>query len=1561
MFSLFCAAAGVYAVAADSSSAGSSTTTGETETNKWSGSYSYKNKGDIILSEMDKDDTRKNGLNIKSDSDVNDLVSSTVARDSKDGEKIAGSVEVKNNVDLTLKAVSEEGNATAFQAKSVSLRATPGDDGNDRFLTSKGAIDKEKLDITKLETADFKIVAEAVAEKGKATGVKIEKLNGLTSRVYGVDDKDKEKGEEEDLFDLRSENGGNVDITANVKGQSATGIEIGELEGADVKLDAQAVATKGEAIAVKSNYITGGKDKDGVYENGVSIKAAADATGGDATAISVDSYIDGKKTLAIDASAISRVSMTEDENGVKSFTDPKNAVAVKVGNIKTQTGEIKAVAVSEGGAATGLETGYIADKTETGNLDIKIDASAQAKVAQSSESVDADKNITKEFKSGDATAVSLSKIGYEASATIKAAALAEGRNATALTSNGIISARNVSIDAQAVANIADSKIVTDKDGKETTHEFASGNAIAIKATQLEASDGTKDTEKGKDSKFYAKEAKKLEPLSFNVNASAVAQKDNATGIDSNVLVGYSETKTIDVVKTLPEKLTNDVSATINASASAGTVGENGDNKIGNATAFKGDITVGSEITVDNYTTVEVAKGATKTDIKKVAPISFDDLVKADRLGKAALNGSFTANAVGGDAIAVKADNIEIGNRVILKQADYQTKQAEDSKLAGDLKSAFADGKLVQKYEKDADGKWSPKFLDKDGKETFEDTGVIAPVTDVVADSKTGEYKMGDKAAPDVNNETLLLNDPKQFARFSHTIGDFNATVSATALGGNATGIEATDKIIANINGDVSAVANANVKNKLDNEGKVTKETESIEFGSATAINAGSIYGNINGNVSAVSEGGNATGIKADAIYGEINGKVEAISKAVLAYDKDGKIRVDADGKLDDATKTGNAVAIDPKTKYTKFNGTVIAKSQGGTATGIETTDGIVSFGNGAIVDAKEEKWNAENQKFEHINTKWSDTEKAVSKEAYNGMAIDAGTETLDVTVDGRADIKGNVKGKTMTVNSGNLVVAGDFNVGSIYIKDGAILSQSADAAGNLGKYNLAKDGKIGYEKLDNIDKMTNLTGAQKAEMKNAYAASMRASKLSGNATMLVNDVKSLGVTTDLIQDYDDAFRNYKENGSSEGVDIKKLGALDGNDVNFSFLVDADTDNVSVKVNRLSYFQNKASNANSARLGAALDGITTIEASENETKDEALAREAAIQTRRDFKSDVETLGMAASGSNTSINLDGFLPTAQSFIAQLNNEALINMNTVQMFRLASRADVKRNNTKYAVDRAGANVAEFQSINMLGSQDGGANAAGFDFWSAGGVAAIERDFSKNLFAGLSLGGTYNKVDGDANADANSTNFIVNVYGEYSFDQIPLDLFLNLGYSHGWNETSRQTALGTAKADYDSNSFYSLGGVAYTFSDVATKGLSIKPMLMYNLAYSNADSVDEEGAGIYNASVEGNDFLNFRTMLGVEVKYDITSNFSALVRAFWTHEFADNSYDVDYRIAQAASYMPTAKFESEEVGRDAAVLGFGLQYKFDDAVSAFIDYSATLRSGYSAHGLNLGAQFRF
>lgn len=1530
LLSLFYAAAGVYAVADDSGAGSLETTGGSEPKNIWVGSYSKNVKGDITLSQ-DKD-----GLNITDLSKPLDFVKSDVKYDNG---AIKGAIKVDpSSVDLKMKAVSEEGNATVFESGDINLSKY------ESFRVSEvGKIDASKAGISAVEAANFKLEAEAIAEKGEARAVKVGRITGGESSVSAYDDT---KEESVKILDVDSENGGDIEIKAVAKGKTlANAIEAKGISGGNVALEAVATATAGDANAILVDGISSKGEKS-------SIKASAEATNGNAVAIKA-SEID---VNSVEASAVSKAQLLDQQDKSKLAT-AGDATAIDSGTIHAST--VKASALSEGGNA-------MAVKGDVYGKDLTIEAVAEAKKAQIFESADGKE---KTFAAGNATAIE----GYKIAA--------DGWKNDQYSSDAAINDVNVNIKASAVAEGLDT---------DTTVE-----ATAIKV-----------------GKAYITEEK------------------------VGVVVGNGEIKSIDVVKTLPEKLTKNVSATINASASAGTAVDGKIATKGNATAFNGDINVGSELTVDNAYIVPNEDAEKMTVKETLAPIQIDSLVAADRLGKVSLNGSFSAQAVGGDAIAIDAKSIEIGNRVTLKQYDYTTTEAE----SGDVESAFNDdGTLKQKYakdenEKDVTKQWKPKYIDANGNETFEKTDKIATV-ELKAD-KDGKYAMTD---------AVKTFKPRE------VVGDFNADVSAASLGGDAKGIWVNDRLGANINGNISAESKANVVFVKDAEGKDTKEIDiaKTSFGNASAIyGTADVKGNINGNLSAKSEGGMVTGMSAGSFDGDINGNISAENTAlksvklhekqeyvaeVITNDLDlvngvkgvvvrGDMKGDINGtisakseggdaigvavdgdmkgaingtvsaeskavlvyKVDTATdklvideeksKFGTAVAVDPNTENLVINGTLsaVADSYENTpsnAVGLDSTDGKVNFGNGAIVSAKQNVYNDETGKFEHVQ--WDNTDKKLV--AFNGTAIKTGGE-LNVKVDGRADIKGNVEaGGAMNVSGGNLVVAGDLTgVSAINLASDANLAMTADAAGNMAKINVP----VNYAKLDEIetavDAMTDLSAdqkaAKKAEMKNSYLASVRANKFAGNATMLVNDKTDLGKLADLTADQ--AFQKFDETNAADGMnkdDVNALGSLNGDSINFSYSVDNTADlNVTMKVNKLSYFQNKAANANSARLGAALDGITTIEAPENETMEDALDRAAAIQARRDFKSDVETLGMAASGSNTSINLDGFMPTAQSFIAQLNNEALVNMNTVQMFRLASRADAKRDSKKHPIKRdriegVGANVAEFQSINMLGSQDGGANAAGFDFWSAGGVAAIERDFSENIFAGLSLGGTYNKVDGDANANANSTNFIANVYGEYSFDQIPLDIFMNLGYSHGWNETSRQTALGTATADYDSNSFYTLGGVAYTFSDVATKGLSVKPMLMYNLAYSNADSADEEGAGFYNASMEGNDYLNFRTMLGVEVKYDITSDFSALVRAFWTHEFADNSYDVDYRIAQAASYMPSAKFEGEEVGRDAAVLGLGLQYKFNDATSAFVDYSATLRSAYSAHGLNLGAQFRF
>lgn len=96
----------------------------------------------------------------------------------------------------------------------------------------------------------------------------------------------------------------------------------------------------------------------------------------------------------------------------------------------------------------------------------------------------------------------------------------------------------------------------------------------------------------------------------------------------------------------------------------------------------------------------------------------------------------------------------------------------------------------------------------------------------------------------------------------------------------------------------------------------------------------------------------------------------------------------------------------------------------------------------------------------------------------------------------------------------------------------------------------------------------------------------------------------------------------------------------------------------------------------------------------------------------------------------------------------------------------------------------------------------------------------------------------------------------------------------------------------------------MAWTFAGLDVKRLSVKPMLAYSFAYSHTDSQGEPGAGFHNASLSGDGFTNFKTPLGAEVKYDILSGIPAAVRAFWSHEFCDRSYDVGYLIAKGAAF---------------------------------------------------------
>ena len=1076
---------------------------------------------------------------------------------------------------------------------------------------------------------------------------------------------------------------------------------------------------------------------------------------------------------------------------------------------------------------------------------------------------------------------------------------------------GEIESKPGSVDINAVANGKEAvgiKVVEGIDAgninlNATANAFG-GNAIAIDAGFIRSEENVE----------IKSSAVSKATFTENKDKTTVASVGDATGVDVD---GISAEKiaTIDTSayaeggNAIALKSAN-ISAnelTINAVAETAVVKE--------ITEVKKEIIDGKEVEkfVEDYkfghaTAIEtnVIETGFETDVfvadfadKKLPTDILKDVSRT--INASATAGSYVdvdGKTKGGDATAYKGVELRVGNEVeIDNTAKYAKEDDAEAKMAKAKEMPIIDLNTITPSKTELNGSFVAKALGGDA----------------VAIDLAGELEIGSE-----------VEITKQYKYVMEDVLDEEKKPVRDAEGNVVQQI----KLDKNGKPEIEVNAEGNPVILDDTNGPIVDKEFRGDFNAdvyaeginATGIKASEIEANVNGNITAIAREGNAIAIEAGTVDAVINGKVTA-----EVYNTE-TITLDKDGKEVSRVKTP------------------------GTATAIYSTDGNVNLGDGAIVSARK-----------YVFEKLIDADgKELGVELKNdgyGLAItnvhNQANTGLTVEVAGTATAKGDVKANSpLNINGkGTLIVEGGTITGDV-IKIGkdADLSLAAGYDGKLAKV----DGKVEFEAIQLAQAADAAAGNKSTSSANAMASSKRAQFIAGSATALVNDKYEIDVTNNA------AFKTYKADGTAEdSLKEADLKNIDGNMVNFDYTLaaneKADADgNVTaaqiggVKVNKLSYFQSKAVSDDQRSLAKALDSITTIEAAEKETAEETSAREAAIQSRRDFKANVDTR-----------NLNDFMPQANTQLAQINSEMLMNVNLAKAYRMTSVADSKRN--KSLRPSTTNNAAELISINMLGSQDGQGMAEGFDFWSAGALAAIERDFSENLLAGISLGGIYNKIEGDNICDSNSTSFLADVYAVYTMKDMPLDIFANFGYAHSWNEASRSTPDGTASIDYDSNAFNTLGGVAYTFKKVGVDGLTIKPMAMYNIVYLNDDSATEEGAGFYNANVSSNDYINVRTLIGLEVKYDIDASFAVMARAFWVHEFCDTSYDANYKINAGNSFMNSAKYRGIDASEDAALLGLGLNYNFSDRVSAFLDYSATLRDDFTAHGLDLGVKFKF
>ena len=425
--------------------------------------------------------------------------------------------------------------------------------------------------------------------------------------------------------------------------------------------------------------------------------------------------------------------------------------------------------------------------------------------------------------------------------------------------------------------------------------------------------------------------------------------------------------------------------------------------------------------------------------------------------------------------------------------------------------------------------------------------------------------------------------------------------------------------------------------------------------------------------------------------------------------------------------------------------------------------------------------------------------------------------------------------------------------------------------------------------------------------------------------------------------------------SSDGTD-NKLGHIEGSlgelnlavenqyvDVSYHNKAnDGSTSNsVNYTVDRNSYLQDKyAKTENEKALASVFDNL----AYQNDADADALsvAKKQAI------------------ASNPSL-LSAMLPQSISHAARINMDLGDMMHMDTLYRTSATRDMLNSN-KYG--RAHnllreTTIVSIRNINKFSSYGGDANNAGSDDYVYGGLVNLERILSKDLFVGVGVGGFEAESDGKGNGNkADAQSFAMNAYLDWAFYD-SFDWYFGINYALGMNNAERRSFDGVNKSEWNSNLVGAFTGVRYTWKPYQDRNFFIKPTVGVNANFLLNPSITED-SGSDRLKIDSDDYNSIKAIVGVEASYVFENGFYLAGRMFYTHEFGDNSYDLNAMFINSSSLMNTFRMRGLEMDRDSGIFGVGVGYDITKAWRVYLDYAAEV-TGDVYHNVNAGVQFKF
>ena len=805
----------------------------------------------------------------------------------------------------------------------------------------------------------------------------------------------------------------------------------------------------------------------------------------------------------------------------------------------------------------------------------------------------------------------------------------------------------------------------------------------------------------------------------------------------------------------------------------------------------------------------------------------------------------------------------------------------------------------------------------------------------------------------------------------------DATVKAN--GGNSIFKAIAGKLKALLNGGKVEVAKNTGDVEISGSGDATVKdsTGSLEVATSTADK---FVKNTNGGISTKGNLNVAIDKAASANFGTVNG-----------------------GDIVDMTKIDNLTV-------SESTGILNVGLEGGQVKGkivIEKATADVNVGNVANLDVTLRN-NANLLAIDNTKVDTATVNGGCDASYYN-----VGTLTVDRSLDGNLEVRGavsnsadisNVSGtvainevaSTATAsikNAGSAIVDkangkvefSDFASGSATVNNATANIEATNVAGGLNIGNVAYvnvtntnvnvlDGNTVNGKIESASGMT-LSNSGTATIGNSgqivvngdlnVASEFKFAQTTiGDAVIKANNLSGSGATKTVDNFFDAKF------GFSGDDSVMEAAALKGTHNAGSSYIDANIDDMSVshtyvdvtykntdgskvgyEITKNSYLSDKfAKSDNEKALAEIYDNLVF--------QDDATKDAESVQKKKNFKA------LAENG-----NIGAMLPQAVNHAARMNMDLsnIIHLDTIN--RTAYTRDMlNRINYLKAKGKlrgrhtdvlSGASSVTVRNINRFASYSGDGNIAGSNDSVYGGLANAEYVFDDSLFAGIGIGGFQAKSNGkDASGKAETQSFALNAYADYLFYD-NFDWYFGLTYAYGMNEAERNSGSSMNKGKWDSNLVGAFTGVRYAWKPIADREFYIKPLLGMNVSFLMNPSFTENGDS-ERLDVDSEDYTSVKSIAGIEASYLLDCGLSVAGRMFYTHEFADNRYDITSSFIGSGYSVNTFRTLGSELKRDSGIFGIGLGYDINTDWRVYLDYAAEVADDVY-HNLNAGVQFKF